>query len=100
MISLSDGTPPKSMGFPLGSWKVARTRKVQQDESYLSTGDLVALNTSIHTGSAPGSGFTCEHLVRSRSASRPCSSMDSTPIHVHHGISNHVCGLTRFNTFG
>lgn len=39
--------------------------KVRQNESYHSTGDLPALNTSCHTSFAPGyapcSGFTSEH---------------------------------------
>ena len=49
--------------------------KVQQDESYLSTGDLAALNTSFHTGFAPGTHrVPASHVSTGpRSVSRPCN---------------------------
>ena len=59
--------------------------KGQQDESYLSTGDLPALNTSCHTGFAPdtyrvpdshvGTGLAPDSHVSTgvRSVSRPCN---------------------------
>ena len=50
--------------------------KVRQDESYLSTGDLAALNTSFHTGFAPGTHrVPASHVsTGARSLSRPCKS--------------------------
>ena|SRR5436190_14416480 len=54
--------------------------KVQQDESYPSTGDLAALNTSCHTGFAPDTHCVPDSHVSTgvRSVSRPCTLNIST----------------------
>ena len=53
--------------------------KVRQDESYLSTGDLAALNTSSHTGFAPGTHrVPASHVsTGAGSVSRPCSYIEA-----------------------
>ena len=54
--------------------------KVQQDESYHSTGDLAALYTSCHTGFAPDTHRVPDSHASTgpRSVSRPCIMMTDT----------------------